>query len=159
MPVPATSMHQTKQEHEASSLSSLADPSFILESCLLLSSFRKMGSEASERTVVGWAATDAGGHLSPYTYTLRKTGPEDVVVKVLYCGVCHTDIHQVKNHLGSSNYPMVPGHEVVGELEEVGAAVTKYRAGDVVGVGIVVGCCRQCYPCKSSNEQYCNKKI
>ncbi|GJN38900.1 hypothetical protein PR202_gb27981 [Eleusine coracana subsp. coracana] len=111
------------------------------------------------RTAVGWAARDAGGHLSPYTYNLRKTGPEDVLVKVLYCGICHTDIHQARNHLGMSKYPMVPGHEVVGEVEEVGTEVTKYRAGDVVGIGLIVGCCRQCHPCKSNNEQYCNKKI
>nr|CAB3470946.1 unnamed protein product [Digitaria exilis] len=119
-----------------------------------------MGSEdASERTAVGWAARDAGGHLSPYSHTLRNTGPEDVVVKVLYCGICHTDIHQAKNHLGMSRYPMVPGHEVVGEVSEVGAEVTKFTAGDIVGVGLIVGCCRQCHPCASSNEQYCSKKI
>jgi len=118
-----------------------------------------MGSLASERTVTGWAARDAAGHLSPYTYTLRKTGPEDVVVKVMYCGICHTDIHQAKNHLGASKYPMVPGHEVVGEVVEVGPEVTKYGVGDVVGVGVIVGCCRDCRPCKANVEQYCNKRI
>ncbi|KAJ4757141.1 Cinnamyl alcohol dehydrogenase [Rhynchospora pubera] len=118
-----------------------------------------MGSLASERSVVGLAAKDATGVLSPYTYTLRKTGEEDVVVKVLYCGICHTDIHQTKNHLGMSNYPMVPGHEVVGEVIEVGPAVSKFQPGDVVGVGVIVGCCRTCTPCKSDVEQYCNKRI
>nr|AFP47215.1 truncated cinnamyl alcohol dehydrogenase 2 [Zea mays] len=118
-----------------------------------------MGSLASERKVVGWAARDATGHLSPYSYTLRNTGPEDVVVKVLYCGICHTDIHQAKNHLGASKYPMVPGHEVVGEVVEVGPEVAKYGVGDVVGVGVIVGCCRECSPCKANVEQYCNKKI
>ncbi|VAI45184.1 unnamed protein product [Triticum turgidum subsp. durum] len=119
-----------------------------------------MGSvDASETTVTGWAARDATGHLSPYTYTLRKTGPEDVVLKVKYCGICHTDIHQVKNDLGASKYPMVPGHEVVGEVVEVGPEVSKFRAGDVVGVGVIVGCCRDCRPCKANVEQYCNKKI
>ncbi|CAN6237380.1 unnamed protein product [Urochloa humidicola] len=118
-----------------------------------------MGSLASERTVVGWAARDATGHLSPYTYTVRQTGPEDVVVKVLYCGICHTDIHQAKNHLGASKYPMVPGHEVVGEVVEVGPEVTKHSVGDVVGVGVIVGCCRECRPCKANVEQYCNKRI
>ncbi|RLN09751.1 putative cinnamyl alcohol dehydrogenase [Panicum miliaceum] len=118
-----------------------------------------MGSLASERTVVGWAARDPSGHLSPYTYTVRNTGPEDVVVKVLYCGICHTDIHQAKNHLGASKYPMVPGHEVVGEVVEVGPEVSKHRVGDVVGVGVIVGCCRECRPCKANVEQYCNKRI
>ncbi|CAI9764419.1 unnamed protein product [Fraxinus pennsylvanica] len=118
-----------------------------------------MGLVDVERTTIGLAAKDPSGILSPYTYTLRNTGPEDVYVKVISCGICHTDIHQVKNDLGMSNYPMVPGHEVVGEVVEIGSDVTKFRAGDVVGVGCLVGCCGNCHPCKSEIEQYCNKKI
>ncbi|TXG64217.1 hypothetical protein EZV62_011211 [Acer yangbiense] len=118
-----------------------------------------MGSDETERSVVGWAARDSSGVLSPYTYTLRNTGPEDVFIKVLCCGICHTDLHQIKNELGQSNYPMVPGHEVVGEVVEVGSDVTNYRAGDIVGVGVLVGCCRSCRPCQRDIEQYCNKKI
>ncbi|KAF5751174.1 carbamoyl-phosphate synthetase 2 aspartate transcarbamylase and dihydroorotase [Tripterygium wilfordii] len=118
-----------------------------------------MGSLDTERTVVGWAATDPSGILAPYTYTLRDTGAEDVFVKVLYCGICHSDLHQIKNDLGMSQYPMVPGHEVVGEVVEVGSEVTKFKAGDVVGVGLIVGSCGSCRPCESEVEQYCNKKI
>nr|AKC35072.1 cinnamyl alcohol dehydrogenase 2 [Pyrus x bretschneideri] len=118
-----------------------------------------MGGLEVERKTTGWAARDSSGILSPYTYNIRNTGPEDVYVKVLCCGVCHSDLHQIKNDLGMSNYPMVPGHEVVGEVVEVGSDVTKFRAGDVVGVGLLVGCCRNCSPCKTDNEQYCNKKI
>ncbi|XP_009335831.2 cinnamyl alcohol dehydrogenase 1 [Pyrus x bretschneideri] len=118
-----------------------------------------MGGLEVERKTTGWAARDSSGILSPYTYNIRNTGPEDVYVKVLCCGVCHSDLHQIKNDLGMSNYPMVPGHEVVGEVVEVGSDVTKFRAGDVVGVGLLVGCCRNCSPCKMDNEQYCNKKI
>lgn len=118
-----------------------------------------MGSISSDRTVTGWAAHDASGHLTPYTYTLRETGPDDVVLKVLYCGVCHTDIHQTKNHLGMSKYPMVPGHEVVGQVVEIGTAVTKFQLGDTVGSGVIVGCCRSCSACTSNVEQYCAKKI
>ncbi|XP_010247546.1 PREDICTED: cinnamyl alcohol dehydrogenase 1 [Nelumbo nucifera] len=118
-----------------------------------------MGSLEKERTTVGWAARDPTGFLSPYTYGLRNTGPEDVFIKVLCCGICHTDLHQLKNDLGMSNYPMVPGHEVVGEVVEVGSGVTKLKAGDRVGVGVIVGCCRECSPCKSNIEQYCNKRI
>lgn len=118
-----------------------------------------MGSLETERTTVGWAARDPSGILSPYTYTLRNTGPQDVHVKVLYCGICHTDIHQIKNDLGMSNYPMVPGHEVVGEVTEVGSEVGNFAVGDVVGVGVLVGCCRNCRPCNLDIEQYCNKKI
>ncbi|KAG5254137.1 cinnamyl alcohol dehydrogenase [Salix suchowensis] len=118
-----------------------------------------MGGLETEKKVMGWAAKDATGHLSPYTYSLRNTGPEDVYIKVISCGICHTDIHQIKNDLGMSHYPMVPGHEVVGEVVEVGSDVTKFKVGDVVGVGAIVGSCRNCHPCKSDIEQYCNKKI
>ncbi|CAK9187101.1 unnamed protein product [Ilex paraguariensis] len=118
-----------------------------------------MGSLDAERTTTGWAARDPSGVLTPYTYTLRNTGPEDVFIKVICCGICHTDIHQIKNDLGMSKYPMVPGHEVVGEVVEVGSAVTKFRVGDRVGVGAIVGCCRSCRPCKSDIEQYCKKVV
>ncbi|XP_043712839.1 cinnamyl alcohol dehydrogenase 1-like [Telopea speciosissima] len=118
-----------------------------------------MGSLENGKTTTGWAARDPSGILSSYTYTLRNTGPEDVFIKVICCGICHTDLHQIRNDLGMSNYPMVPGHEVVGEVMEVGSDVTKFRVGDCVGVGCIVGCCRQCSPCKSNIEQYCNKKI
>ncbi|XP_010932224.1 probable cinnamyl alcohol dehydrogenase 1 [Elaeis guineensis] len=117
------------------------------------------GAGSNNRDITGWAARDASGVLTPYTYALRETGPEDVFIKVLYCGICHTDIHQAKNHLGMSNYPMVPGHEVVGEVVEVGSKVSKFRVGDTVGAGVIVGCCRACGPCKGNIEQYCNKRI
>ncbi|CAH9110533.1 unnamed protein product [Cuscuta epithymum] len=118
-----------------------------------------MGSLEGERETEGWAARDPSGVLSPYTYTLRSTGPEDVYIRVLCCGLCHSDLHQVKNDLGMSNYPLVPGHEVVGEVVEVGAGVGKFKEGERVGVGLIVGCCRDCRPCKQGIEQYCPKKI
>eukprot|EP00262_Sarcandra_glabra_P007393 TRINITY_DN20164_c0_g1_i1.p1 TRINITY_DN20164_c0_g1~~TRINITY_DN20164_c0_g1_i1.p1 ORF type:complete len:371 (-),score=58.15 TRINITY_DN20164_c0_g1_i1:103-1179(-) len=118
-----------------------------------------MGRLEPEETITGWAARDPTGVLSPYTYTLRETGPQDVYIKVSYCGICHTDIHQVKNDLGMSSYPMVPGHEVVGEVVKVGSEVTKFKIGECVGVGCIVGSCSSCSPCKSKVEQYCNKKI
>ncbi|KAG8478385.1 hypothetical protein CXB51_028193 [Gossypium anomalum] len=90
------------------------------------------------RRVIGWAARDVSGHLSPYSVTLRKTGPEDVVLKVLYCGVDHTDLHQMRGEIMPINYPLVPGHEVVGEVVEVGSEVNKFKLGDKVGVGFVV---------------------
>ncbi|KAM0072962.1 putative cinnamyl-alcohol dehydrogenase [Helianthus debilis subsp. tardiflorus] len=118
-----------------------------------------MGSLKEEMKTTGWAARDPSGVLSPYTFTLRNTGAEDVLLKVICCGICHTDLHQIKNDLGMSNYPMVPGHEVVGEVMEVGPEVTKFKVGDCVGVGCLVGCCGSCRPCKADVEQYCNKKI
>ncbi|KAJ9552025.1 hypothetical protein OSB04_016070 [Centaurea solstitialis] len=118
-----------------------------------------MDSLKEERKTTGWAAKDPSGLLSPYTFTLRKTGEEDVLIKVICCGVCHTDIHLIRNDHGTSNYPMVPGHEVVGEVMEVGSDVSKFKVGDTVGVGLLVGCCNTCRPCAAEEEQYCNKKI
>ncbi|MCD7472516.1 putative cinnamyl alcohol dehydrogenase 1 [Datura stramonium] len=113
---------------------------------------RTMGSLEVEKVAIGWAARDPSGVLSPYTYTLRSTGPEDVQIKVLYCGLCHTDLHKVKNDDGMSEYPMVPGHEVVGEVVEVGTEVNKFKVGDTVGVGLLVGSCKKCRPCKQDIE-------
>ncbi|XP_062155436.1 probable cinnamyl alcohol dehydrogenase [Alnus glutinosa] len=109
--------------------------------------------------VIGWAARDSSGHLSPYSFTLREAGPEDVVFKVLYCGMDHTDLHQMRNEIHSTNYPLVPGHEVVGEVVELGSDVKKFRVKDIVGVGCIVGSCGECFSCKSNEEQYCNHRI
>ncbi|KAF8377597.1 hypothetical protein HHK36_030979 [Tetracentron sinense] len=112
-----------------------------------------------ERSVTGWAARDSTGILSPYSFTLRKTGPEDVVFKVMYCGIDHTDLHQMRNEIHMTNYPLVPGHEVVGEIEELGSDVRKFKVGDMVGVGCIVGSCGKCSSCKSNLEQYCSNRI
>jgi cinnamyl-alcohol dehydrogenase len=118
-----------------------------------------MGSLKSGRSVTGFAAQESSGHLSPYTYTLRDTEPEDVVIRVIYCGVCHTDLHQLRNDYGMSHYPMVAGHEVVGIVTEIGNDVKKFKVGEHVGVGCIVGSCRRCQACNDSMEQYCNKRI
>ncbi|MFQ6662657.1 hypothetical protein Gotur_030441 [Gossypium turneri] len=111
------------------------------------------------RRVIGWAARDVSAHLSPYSFTLRKTGPEDVVLKVLYCGVDHTDLHQMRGELMPINYPLVRGHEVVGEVVEVGSEVNKFKLGDKVGVGCLISSCGKCLSCNSNNEQYCNQRV
>ncbi|XWS41842.1 hypothetical protein CRYUN_Cryun17cG0117500 [Craigia yunnanensis] len=96
--------------------------------------------------------------FSPYSFTLRETGPEDVVLKVLYCGIDHTDLHQMRSEIQFTDYPLVSGHEVVGEIVELGSEV-KFNLGDKVGVGCIVGSCGECLPCKSNSEQYCNSRI
>ncbi|KAI3500391.1 hypothetical protein L1887_36212 [Cichorium endivia] len=111
------------------------------------------------RKVTGWAARDSSAILSPYSFHLRKKGPEDVLFKVLYCGVDHTDLHQLKNEIHSTTYPLVAGHEVVGEVMEVGSEVKKFSIGDIVGVGCMVGSCGECWCCKTNKEQYCNKRV
>ncbi|VVA27033.1 PREDICTED: probable [Prunus dulcis] len=107
----------------------------------------------------GWAARDTSGHLSPFNFSRRATGDEDVRFKVLYCGICHSDLHSIKNEWGFSVYPMVPGHEIVGEVTEVGSKVKKVKVGDKVGVGCMVGACHACDNCNNDLENYCPKMV
>ncbi|KAK7858593.1 putative mannitol dehydrogenase [Quercus suber] len=107
----------------------------------------------------GWAARDQSGHLSPFNFSRRETGDEDVRFKVLYCGICHSDLHSIKNDWGFSFYPLVPGHEIVGEVTEIGSKVNEVKVGDKVGVGCMVGACHSCESCKNDLENYCPKMI
>ncbi|KAJ4714584.1 putative Alcohol dehydrogenase [Melia azedarach] len=107
----------------------------------------------------GWAARDSSGVLSPIHFSRRATGEKDVAFKVMYCGICHSDLHMLKNDWGSSIYPLIPGHEIVGVVTEVGSKVEKFKVGDKVGVGCMVGSCRSCDNCASNLESYCLKII
>ncbi|GFS39534.1 cinnamyl alcohol dehydrogenase 7 [Actinidia rufa] len=107
----------------------------------------------------GWAARDTSGVLSPFKFSRRATGDKDVTFKVLYCGICHSDLHQIKNEWGFTNYPCLPGHEIVGVVTEVGNEVKKFKAGDRVGVGCLVGSCHNCEDCSNNLENYCPKLI
>jgi uncharacterized zinc-type alcohol dehydrogenase-like protein len=103
----------------------------------------------------GIAAQSAKSALAPFSFERRAPKENDVVIDIKYCGICHSDIHQVKDEWGGSIYPMVPGHEIAGIVRQVGAKVTKYRVGDQVGVGCFVDSCRTCSSCKQDLEQYC----
>lgn len=107
----------------------------------------------------GWAARDTSGILSPFHFSRRENGEEDVTVKILYCGVCHSDLHACRNEWGFSRYPMVPGHEIVGTVTKTGNNVTKFKVGDRVGVGVMVGSCMSCDYCNQDMENYCPKMI
>jgi alcohol dehydrogenase (NADP+) len=102
-----------------------------------------------------YAAQNASSGLAPYSFERRDPRPHDVLIEIQYCGVCHSDIHQVRDEWGGSIYPMVPGHEIVGRVTQVGSHVTKYKVGDLVGVGCMVDSCRECENCKHGEEQYC----
>ena len=95
----------------------------------------------------GYAAHDTKSPLVPYTFERREPGARDVVVEIAYCGICHSDIHQVRDEWGGSIYPMVPGHEIVGRVTAVGADVTRFKAGDLAGIGVMVNSCRTCANC------------
>jgi len=105
--------------------------------------------------VKGYAAADAKSPLTPFSFERRDLRPNDVHIDILFCGVCHSDIHQVRNEWGGSIYPMVPGHEIVGRVKAVGAAVTRFKPGDLAAVGVMIETCAKCKPCTTGLEQYC----
>ncbi len=102
-----------------------------------------------------WGAAAAGQPLAPLTIDRREPGPHDVAIEILFCGVCHSDVHQARDEWGGSQFPMVPGHEIVGRVTAVGAAVTKLAVGELAGVGCLVDSCRTCRPCTDDLEQFC----
>ncbi|TDK23192.1 NAD(P)-dependent alcohol dehydrogenase [Luteimonas aestuarii] len=108
-------------------------------------------------TIPAYAAASATSPLAPATIERRDPGLRDVQIDILYCGVCHSDIHQVRDEWGGSIFPMVPGHEIVGRVSAVGGEVTKYAVGDAVGVGCFVDSCRTCPQCEAGLEQYCDE--
>jgi alcohol dehydrogenase (NADP+) len=105
--------------------------------------------------VKAYATTAADAPLAPFSFERRDPGPHDVQIDILFCGVCHSDLHQARNDWSSSLYPMVPGHEIVGRVVKVGAHVTKFKVGDLAGVGCMVDSCRHCAPCEADLEQFC----
>lgn len=107
--------------------------------------------------VKAYAAEKAKAPLAPTVIERREPGPKDVAIEILYCGVCHSDVHQAREEWGHAKFPMVPGHEIVGKVIEVGPDVKRFKVGDSVGVGCFVDSCRECSPCKVGIEQYCEK--
>ena len=104
---------------------------------------------------IGYAAQSATAPLAPMNFERRSPRPDDVAIEILYCGVCHSDIHQARDEWGFASYPLMPGHEIVGKVTAVGADVSKYKVGQLVGVGCMVDSCRSCDACKANLENYC----
>ena len=103
----------------------------------------------------GYAAMAVAENLVPFNFERRVPGPHDVQIEIQFCGVCHSDLHFIRNDWGMSIYPMVPGHEIVGKVTSVGDHVKKFKVGDTVGIGCLVNSCRECDNCKEGLEQYC----
>jgi len=103
----------------------------------------------------GYAAKSATSPLNLYQFERREPGPRDVQIEILYCGVCHSDVHTARDEWGGAVYPVVPGHEIVGRVTRVGSDVTKFKEGDLAGVGCMVDSCRRCFSCDEGLEQYC----
>jgi alcohol dehydrogenase (NADP+) len=107
--------------------------------------------------VPAYATPSAKAPLAPFTVDRREPGPLDVAIDVLFCGVCHSDVHQARDEWGGGLFPMVPGHEIVGRVAKVGKAVTRLRAGERAGVGCMVDSCRTCQSCRHDLEQFCER--
>ena len=103
-----------------------------------------------------YAAASATADLGPLSIDRREPLPHDVSIEILHCGVCHSDLHQVRNEWHNTIYPCVPGHEIVGRVTKVGAEVTKFKEGDLAAVGCMVDSCRTCPSCQAGKEQYCD---
>jgi len=104
-----------------------------------------------------YAAQSATSLLAPFEIARRDAGEHDVRIDIAYCGVCHSDVHQVRDEWGGSMYPMVPGHEIVGRVSRVGKQVQRFKEGDLAGVGCMVDSCRVCESCKRDQEQFCQR--
>jgi alcohol dehydrogenase (NADP+) len=104
-----------------------------------------------------YAAMGPAAPLAPYDIERREPGQRDVLIDILYCGVCHSDLHQVKDEWGGAVFPMVPGHEILGKVAQVGSEVSRWKVGDTVGVGCFVDSCRECDSCREGEEQFCEQ--
>lgn len=106
----------------------------------------------------GYAAHSPTDSLQPFEFERRDLGAKDILIEIAFCGVCHSDIHQVRDEWGGSIYPMVPGHEIVGRVAQVGASVSKFNEGEYAGIGCFVDSCRECASCREGVEQFCEKQ-
>src|SRR5690606_34647751 len=104
-----------------------------------------------------FAAYDQEKPLAPFDFERREVKENDILIDILFCGVCHSDLHQVRNEWGGANYPLVPGHEIVGRITKVGSKVTRFKEGDLAGIGCFVDSCRHCPSCQEGLEQYCEE--
>ena len=130
----------------------------MIKSCLdsiRFSDYIKMTQDTISPIIRAYASKEVGSTPAPWSYEPRQLRSDDVSIEILYCGVCHSDIHMVENDWGMTTYPVVPGHEIIGRVTETGADVSKFKQGDIVGVGCMVDSCRECPSCQKGLEQYC----
>eukprot|EP00493_Phyllostaurus_siculus_P024343 UN24683 len=109
----------------------------------------------NEYPTIAWGVEKHKEKFTSFNIPRPKVRANDVKFELLYCGICHTDVHQVCNDWKGANYPMVPGHELLGRVTEIGESVTKFKVGDAVGVGCFIGACGKCESCLAGDEQYC----
>lgn len=117
----------------------------------------KLINGSSIMVTQSYAARTVKESLKPFSFQRREVGENDVKIDIEYCGVCYSDLHMVNNDWGISDYPLVPGHEIIGHVVEVGSNVDKFIKGDLVGVGCMVDSCRKCSACEENLEQFCDE--
>ena len=105
----------------------------------------------------GYATQNAQSPLAPFDFNRREPGATEISIEILFCGVCHSDLHMARNEWGQSIYPLVPGHEIVGRVTAAGKAVTKFKVGEIAAVGVIVDSCRKCAPCGRGEEHFCKE--
>ena len=105
----------------------------------------------------GFATRNANEPLAPFSFNRRDPGPKDVQIEILYCGVCHSDLHQARDEWHNTVYPCLPGHEIVGRVTKTGTEATLFKTGDLAAVGCMVDSCRICPSCREGLEQYCER--
>ncbi|MGC1528852.1 MAG: NAD(P)-dependent alcohol dehydrogenase, partial [Phormidesmis sp.] len=106
--------------------------------------------------IFGFGTKSADEKLAPVFFERKGVSPGEVAIEITHCGICHSDLHQIRNDWGNTLYPCVPGHEIMGVVSEVGEGVSKYKKGDRVGVGCMINSCQECEPCKAGEENYCD---
>jgi uncharacterized zinc-type alcohol dehydrogenase-like protein len=109
--------------------------------------------------VLGYAAESAGAPLRLYQFERRDPRPNDAVVDILYCGICHSDMHRVNDDWGNTHFPVVPGHEIIGRVVSRGTRASRFNVGDLVGIGCIVDSCRKCSECRSGREMFCERGV
>lgn len=110
-------------------------------------------------SIKSYAALSASEPLKPFDFNQRAMQENDCIIEILYCGVCHSDIHQARNEWGGSTFPMVPGHEIIGKVKSIGSGVKNFKVGETVGVGCLVSSCKKCETCNNNEEQFCAKGV
>jgi D-arabinose 1-dehydrogenase-like Zn-dependent alcohol dehydrogenase len=134
---------------------------FLSHNIIWTTSCSKVGLSANKtkpfmRQTKAYATHAADAPLVPFTFAYRDPDPEEIEIQILYCGICHTDVHQARNEWGGTTYPCVPGHEIVGRVTKAGSRVKKFKEGDLAAVGCMVDSCRECASCKAGNEHLCD---
>lgn len=130
----------------------------IFTAVLTLMTMNVLAQDSDRRVPAkGFAVYEEKGHFRPYEFTRHAVGDNDIQIEILYAGICHSDLHHVFADWGQEEYPMVPGHEIAGQVVAVGKDVTKFKVGDLAGIGCMIGSCRHCDACEHDLEQYCEE--